>query len=71
MSDTDTPPPVDEPGGTPPPVDEPEPTGSGRYALYDLTELRFVGSVVDGKRAANSRDNFAKRKGHDYEVRAV
>lgn len=65
MSDTD------EPGGTPPPVDEPEPTGSGRYALYDLTELRFVGRVVDGKRAANSPDNFTKRQGHKYAVREV
>lgn len=59
------------PEPTPEPEPKPEPTGSGRFALYDLTELRFVGSVVDGKRAANSPENHSKRKGHRYEVREV
>lgn len=69
--DPTTPPGPDEQPTGPEPEPKPEPTGSGRFALYDLTELRFVGKVVDGKRAASSPDNFAKRKGHKYEVREV
>ena len=46
----------------------PEPTGSGRYAQYDKTLLRFVGGVVDKRTGV---DKSLRVKGHEYEVREV
>lgn len=66
-----TPAPLADERQSPPADDKPAPTGSGRFALYDKTELRFVGSVVDSRKAANAAANHDKRKGHDYEVREV
>ena len=55
------------PTGTPPPDNPttepeaaPEKTGSGRYAAYDTTYLKYVGGVPDTKGAAR---DAAKAKG--------
>lgn len=53
---------------------EPETERAGEakgYALYDLSELRFVGRVQPSKAKANHKDNHVKREGHSYEVREV
>lgn len=46
--------------------------GSGRFAVYDKTHLRFVGPVHNSEAKASK---FAKSKDlnqkHDYEVREV
>jgi hypothetical protein len=56
------------PEATPEPA-KPEPTGSGRFAVYDNRILQFVGGVVD-KRPTKAE---AKRAaGHDdVEIREV
>lgn len=58
---------------TPDPQPTPEPpaqasTGSGRFCLYDLSLLRFVGPVVESRRGI---DKGLRVRGHDYEVREV
>ena len=66
--------PAPEPTTEPTPEPTPEPTTERAgeatgYALYDLSELRFVGKVQSTKRKAD--DKSLKRAGHRYEVREV
>lgn len=41
------------------------------FAVYDRTELRFIGGVESSKAKANAAVKDRKVKGHDYEVREV
>jgi len=45
-------------------------TGSGRFAVYDTTLLRFVGPVVD-KRPSKAQANKLVHTPDAYEVREV
>lgn len=47
-----------------------EPTGSGRFAVYDTTLRRFVGPVVD-KRPSKAAANKLVHTADAYEVREV
>lgn len=49
---------------------KPEATGSGRYAVYDLTLTQYVGGVVD-KKPTQADAKKLVRKGHKFEVREV
>lgn len=74
--DEQLPPPPDEqlpPEQEPTPALSPADEGSGRFAVYDKDELRFVGSVQESRSAADKLKSAraeGKRRGR-YEVREV
>lgn len=67
------PPPSENPPAPTPSEDikaKPDPTGSGRYCVYDLTLTQYVGPVVDKKPTTADAKKLV-RKGHKFEVREV
>lgn len=57
------------PPPTPGPEPTPEPGSSGRYAVYDLDLLRFVGPVTDKRPSKTAAKALVGD--HDHEVREV
>lgn len=71
--DEQLPPAPDETEATPAPSPADDAEGSGRFAVYDKDELRFVGRVQESRSAADklkSERGKDKRRGR-YEVREV